>query len=127
MYIYLKETLSKKITIDNKESLKNEKEKILFLGTEEFMYIPMLFAKEKENQCDVYYHSTTRSPIINIDKHNYPIRSKFMLKSFYNIDKQNFSKCYLFVELNKSENSYLEFIDIIKKTSIKELTIVCCS
>lgn len=46
-----------------------------------------------------------------------------MLKSFYNIDiqnyiynidKHNFSKCYLFVELNKSENSYLEFIDIIK-------------
>lgn len=87
------------------------------------MYIPMLFAKEKENQYDIYYHSTTRSPIINIDKNNYPIKSKFMLKSFYNIDiqnyiynidKHNFSKCYLFVELNKSENSYLEFIDIIK-------------
>lgn len=127
---------SKKITMASKESLKNEKEKILFLGTEEFMYIPMLFAKEKENKYDIYYHSTTRSPIINIDKNNYPIKSKFMLKSFYNIDiqnyiynidKHNFSKCYLFVELNKSENSYLEFIDIIKKTSIKELTIVCCS
>ncbi|KAK2310366.1 hypothetical protein XC46_05500 [Clostridioides difficile] len=127
---------SKKITMASKESLKNEKEKILFLGTEEFMYIPMLFAKEKENQYDIYYHSTTRSPIINIDKKHYPIKSKFMLKSFYNIDiqnyiynidKHNFSKCYLFVELNKSENSYLEFIDIIKKTSIKELTIVCCS
>ncbi|HBF9409943.1 TPA: phosphoribosyltransferase family protein, partial [Clostridioides difficile] len=125
---------SKKITMASKESLKNEKEKILFLGTEEFMYIPMLFAKEKENQYDIYYHSTTRSPIINIDKKHYPIKSKFMLKSFYNIDiqnyiynidKHNFSKCYLFVELNKSENSYLEFIDIIKKTSIKELTIVC--
>ncbi|HBF2789474.1 TPA: phosphoribosyltransferase family protein [Clostridioides difficile] len=127
---------SKKITMASKESLKNEKEKILFLGTEEFMYIPMLFAKEKENQYDIYYHSTTRSPIINIDKKHYPIKSKFMLKSFYNIDiqnyiynidKHNFSKCYLFVELNKSKNSYLEFIDIIKKTSIKELTIVCCS
>ncbi|HBF0594694.1 TPA: phosphoribosyltransferase family protein [Clostridioides difficile] len=127
---------SKKITMVSKESLKNEKEKILFLGTEEFMYIPMLFAKEKENQYDIYYHSTTRSPIIDIDKKHYPIKSKFMLKSFYNIDiqnyiynidKHNFSKCYLFVELNKSENSYLEFIDIIKKTSIKELTIVCCS
>lgn len=115
---------SKKITMASKESLKNEKEKILFLGTEEFMYIPMLFAKEKENQYDIYYHSTTRSPIINIDKKHYPIKSKFMLKSFYNIDiqnyiynidKHNFSKCYLFVELNKSENSYLEFIDIIKK------------
>ncbi|MBY2575449.1 phosphoribosyltransferase family protein, partial [Clostridioides difficile] len=97
---------SKKITMASKESLKNEKEKILFLGTEEFMYIPMLFAKEKENQYDIYYHSTTRSPIINIDKNNYPIKSKFMLKSFYNIDiqnyiynidKHNFSKCYLFV------------------------------
>ncbi|NMS90038.1 hypothetical protein HGQ85_08845 [Clostridioides difficile] len=127
---------SKKIIMDNKESLKNENEKILFLGTEEFMYIPMLFAKEKENQYDVYYHSTTRSPIIDIEKNNYPIRSKFKLKSFYNIDvqnyiynidKHNFSKCYLFVELNKSKNSYLEFIDIIKNTSIKELTIVYCS
>ncbi|MCC0645059.1 MULTISPECIES: phosphoribosyltransferase family protein [unclassified Clostridioides] len=127
---------SKKIVIESKESLKKKAEKVLFLGTEEFMYIPMLFAKEKENQCDIYYHSTTRSPIINIDKNNYPIRSKFKLKSFYNSDVQNyiynidrhdFSECYLFVELDKSENSYLEFIDIIKKTSIKKLTIVCCS
>ncbi|MCC0633499.1 phosphoribosyltransferase family protein [Clostridioides sp. ZZV15-6388] len=127
---------SKKIVIESKESLKKKAEKVLFLGTEEFMYIPMLFAKEKENQCDIYYHSTTRSPIINIDKNNYPIRSKFKLKSFYNSDVQNyiynidrhdFSECYLFVELDKSKNSYLEFIDIIKKTSIKKLTIVCCS
>lgn len=127
---------SKKIVIESKESLKKKTEKVLFLGTEEFMYIPMLFAKEKENQCDIYYHSTTRSPIINIDKNNYPIRSKFKLKSFYNldvqnyiynIDRHNFSECYLFVELDKSENSYLEFIDIIKNTSIKKLTIVCCS
>ncbi|MGX9758618.1 phosphoribosyltransferase family protein [Clostridioides difficile] len=137
--IKLKEIIkreSKKIVIENKESLKKKTEKILFLGTEEFMYIPMLFAKEKENQCDIYYHSTTRSPIINIDKNSYPIRSKFKLKSFYNldvqnyiynIDRHNFSECYLFVELDKSENSYLEFIDIIKNTSIKKLTIVCCS
>ncbi|MCC0670657.1 phosphoribosyltransferase family protein [Clostridioides sp. ES-S-0145-01] len=137
--IKLKEIIkreSKKIVIESKESLKKKAEKVLFLGTEEFMYIPMLFAKEKENQCDIYYHSTTRSPIINIDKNNYPIRSKFKLKSFYNldvqnyiynIDRHNFSECYLFVELDKSENSYLEFIDIIKNTSIKKLTIVCCS
>ncbi|UWD47570.1 phosphoribosyltransferase family protein [Clostridioides difficile] len=137
--IKLKEIIkreSKKIVIESKESLKKKTEKILFLGTEEFMYIPMLFAKEKENQCDIYYHSTTRSPIINIDKNSYPIRSKFKLKSFYNldvqnyiynIDRHNFSECYLFVELDKSENSYLEFIDIIKNTSIKKLTIVCCS
>ncbi|MCC0636795.1 MULTISPECIES: phosphoribosyltransferase family protein [unclassified Clostridioides] len=137
--IKLKEIIkreSKKIVIESKESLKKKAEKVLFLGTEEFMYIPMLFAKEKENQCDIYYHSTTRSPIINIDKNNYPVRSKFKLKSFYNldvqnyiynIDRHNFSECYLFVELDKSENSYLEFIDIIKNTSIKKLTIVCCS
>lgn len=70
----------------SKEFLKNEKEKILFLGIEEFMYIFMLFVKEKENKYDIYYYLIIRSLIINIDKNNYFIKSKFMLKSFYNID-----------------------------------------
>lgn len=107
--------------------------KILFLGTEEFMYIPMLFAKYSEG--DIYYHSITRSPIINMDKENYSIKSKFELKSFYNkevqnyiynIDKYDYSECFLFIELNKDKKDYEEIINIFRQTSIKKLNIVCC-
>jgi len=58
--------------------------RVLFLGTEEFMYIPMLFAKEYETSVDIYYHSTTRSPIIAIDDENYPIKTKKLINSYYN-------------------------------------------
>ena len=117
----------KKINIENTNS------KILFLGTEEFMYIPMLFAKYSEG--DIYYHSITRSPIINMDKENYSIKSKFELKSFYNkevqnyiynIDKHDYSECFLFIELHKDKNDNEEIINIFKQTSIKKLNIVYC-
>lgn len=125
-----------------KEIVKRESSKLkvngktLFLGTEEFMYIPMLFAKEKENLGEVYYHSTTRSPIIESCREDYPIKSKFTLNSFYNndvvnyvynIDKSDFSECFLFVELNNKKEDYSQIIDIFKQTSIKKLNIVCCS
>ena len=117
----------KKIKIENKES------EVLFLGTEEFMYIPMMFAK----YCDgnIYYYSTTRSPIIDIEKEDYPIQSKFELKSFYNknvqnylynIDKKDYNECFLFVEFNENKEVFEEIINIFKQTKIKKLNIVCC-
>ena len=107
-------------------------EKILFLGTEEFMYIPMLFAKQFEDK-DVYYHSTTRSPIVEFDKEGYPIKSKFIHNSIYNknivnyiynIDKYDYDKCFLFCEFDKEEKEFKEIINVFSNTSIKELNIV---
>ena len=118
---------SKKIKIENKES------EVLFLGTEEFMYIPMMFAKYCDG--DIYYYSTTRSPIIDIEKEDYPIQSKFELKSFYNknvqnylynIDKKDYNECFLFVEFNENKEVFEEIINIFKQTKIKKLNIVCC-
>ena len=114
--------------------LQNKKENVLVLGTEEFMYIPMMFAKQMEG--NIYYHSITRSPIIEIENENYPINSKFKLNSFYNeevsnyaynIDKNNYKECFLFVELNKDKKSYEKIINIFKSTDIEKLNIVCCS
>ena len=118
-----------------KESLKfsiDYNEKILFLGTEEFMYIPMLFAKQFEDK-DVYYHSTTRSPIVEFDKEGYPIKSKFIHNSIYNknivnyiynIDKYDYDKCFLFCEFDKEKKEFKEIINVFSNTSIKELNIV---
>ena len=118
----------------NKLVIQNKEENILVLGTEEFMYIPMMFAKQMEG--NVYYHSITRSPIIEIENENYPINSKFKLNSFYNeevsnyvynIDKNNYKECFLFVELNKDKKSYEKIINIFKSTNIEKLNIVCCN
>lgn len=108
------------------------KKKILFLGSEEFMYIPMLFAKQFKGE-NIYYHSTTRSPIVDFDKKGYPIKSKFAHKSLYNknvvnyvynIDKYDYNKCVFFCELKKEKESFKEIINIFSNTSIKELDIV---
>ena len=112
-----------------------DREKTLFLGSEEFMYIPMLFAKQFEGK-NIYYHSTTRSPIVDLAIENYPIKSKFPHNSIYNrgvqnyvynIDKYNYEKCFFFCELNREKNDFDEIINIISNTGIKELNIVICN
>lgn len=110
----------------------SDNEKVLFLGSEEFMYIPMLFANQFK-QKDIYYHSTTRSPIIDLDIEKYPIKTKFTHNSLYNkdivnyvynINKSHYDKCFLFCELNKDKNDFNEIINIFSNTDIKELNIV---
>ena len=124
---YIVKRESKKINIEDKNA------PVLFLGTEEFMYIPMLFAKYCNG--NIYYHSTTRSPIINIDKNDYPIKSKFEFNSLYNknvknylynIDKKDYNECFLFVEFSEDKKVFEEIINIFKQTSIKKLNIVSC-
>ena len=99
------------------------------------MYIPMLFAKQFEGK-NIYYHSTTRSPIVDLEIENYPIKSKFPHSSIYNrgvqnyvynIDKYNYEKCFFFCELNREKNDFDEIINIISNTGIKELNIVICN
>ena len=92
----------------------------------------MLFA-EQFKKSDIYYHSTTRSPIIDIDIDNYPIKTKFTHNSLYNkgvvnyvynIDKIKYDKCFLFCEINKDKEEFKEIIKIFSNTDIKELNIV---
>lgn len=112
-----------------------DREKTLFLGSEEFMYIPMLFAKQFEGK-NIYYHSTTRSPIVDLDIDDYPIKSKFPHSSLYNrgianyvynVDKYDYEKCFFFCELNREKSDFDEIINIISNTGIKELNIVICN
>jgi hypothetical protein len=72
----------------NKLEVTNKEDNILVLGSEEFMYVPMMFAKEMGG--NIYYHSTSRSPIIENKNQNYPINTKFKLNSFYGIKEHHF-------------------------------------
>ena len=127
------EKLMKIIEIEGlKLKPKYDKDKILAIGIEEFMYIPMMLSKEIKG--DVYYHSITRSPIIPNDKDGYPIRKKYKLESFYNkninyiynLNINNYKECFLFMEIDKCEEKVNEFINILKNIGIRRVNIIRC-
>lgn len=115
---------SKKLIPQNKQS------KILCLGIEEFMYIPMMLSKKIEG--DVYFHSTTRSPILPVSNNDYPINEKYNFESFYN-DNMNFiynlsankyDECFLFIEIFKEPEKVNDFIRILQFVGIKKINVV---
>lgn len=64
------------------------KGKTLILGTEEFMYLPMRIAHELDG--DIYFKSTTRSPIYPFNDAGYCIESGQRFKSSFNPQVKNF-------------------------------------
>lgn len=74
------------------QSLPNSKEDVLILGTEEFMFTPMVFGKmlgEKLN-VNVQFHATTRSPIEASCLEDYAIRFRYPITSCYNENRQTY-------------------------------------
>ena len=66
---------------------------ILILGTEEFMYPAIHIAEtilKKYNPKSVKTHSTTRSPILVSASQDYPINSRYNLKSLYDEERSTF-------------------------------------
>ena len=64
---------------------------VLVLGSEEFMYPPLFIASKIEKMgFDVKFHATTRSPIVVSENKDYPLHSRFEIKSLYNKDRNTF-------------------------------------
>lgn len=83
-YRVLCENFAKKVMMELSLD-KVEEKRILILGTEEFMF-PGIFLgnyleQNSTNWC--FFHATTRSPILPSLSHNYPIRHRYCLTSFY--------------------------------------------
>lgn len=121
---------SHEILIDKLEKISNKVQeyvsgKTLILGTEEFMYIPMKIAANLTG--DIYYKSTTRSPIFPLNEKNYPINSGIKFKSIYNpnvvnyiynIEQENYDTILVFVEkTNKEMNSIYLYNELLKYCS----------
>ncbi len=69
----------------------NEKNRILVLGTEEFMYPPLYVAAKLEEMGNmVKCHSTTRSPIAVSREENYPLHKRFELRSLYDEERTTY-------------------------------------
>lgn len=66
-------------------------ERVLVIGTEEFMYPALLTGQEIEKMgCDVRSHSTTRSPIAVSTEEEYPLHCRYELRSLYDPDRKTF-------------------------------------
>lgn len=63
-------------------------ERILVVGTEEFMFPALYIAGcMEERGCMVRCHSTTRSPIVVSADAGYPLRTRYELRSLYDSDR----------------------------------------
>lgn len=67
--------------------------RVLVLGTEEFMYLPLLLAHEIEGDRlaeAVFFHATTRSPIEISQMPDYPLFNGYRIGSFYEEDRDTY-------------------------------------
>jgi adenine/guanine phosphoribosyltransferase-like PRPP-binding protein len=66
-------------------------ERVLVVGTEEFMY-PALFAARcmEEKGVLAWSHSTTRSPVMVFADESYPLKTRYELKSLYDKDRTTY-------------------------------------
>lgn len=85
------EALAKFLYNNYKEKIEKAN-KILVLGTEEFMSVPIYFAREIEfHKKKVVCHATARSPIgINNSLAKYPITKGYKLPSFYDTERLSY-------------------------------------
>lgn len=67
-------------------------EKVLVLGTEEYMFTPMIFAKELKDtlQVDVQFHATTRSPIETSNLEDYALKERYPITSCYDLARKTY-------------------------------------
>lgn len=65
---------------------------VLVLGTEEFMYPGLKFARQVRRMpySVVRFHATTRSPIMVCKDTNYPLHTRYELNSFYEEGRRTF-------------------------------------
>ena len=116
-----------------KKILEEEKilnERLLFLGTEEFIYIPMKIASYFDN---AYFQSTTRSPIYQSNELSYGVKNsiEFMnpykknIKNFlYNLKDNFYDGVILFFEKSIEEDDVKDLISGLKAYGIKNIYIV---
>lgn len=102
----------------------SENTKLLVLGTEEFMYpaIKVAYAIEKKWGNEVKVHATTRSPILPKKDLDYPIESRFELRSFYEESRKTFiynldyyDKVIIISDTDNVENWNLGFNSLVDK------------
>jgi hypothetical protein len=107
--------------------------RILCMGTGEFMYIPMRIANLMGD--NVYYQSTTRSPIHPMQREGYAITSAYRFDSvddastanyMYNLSSGQYDEAFVFVEREYDETRGESFERALSLIGIPIVHIVFC-
>lgn len=108
--------------------------KSLFLGTGEFLYIPLKIAEYIGNS--VSFQSVTRTPNLPLKEENYEIREVDVFPSvmdpsrnefLYNLEPDNFDNIVLFLERGWSEERLKPMLSIIENRAFKSYSMVVLS
>lgn len=103
----------------------------LCIGTGEFMYIPMKLASFMGE--DIFYQSTTRSPIYPNDEEHYGAQTAYcfanpedieIVNYLYNIEPNQYDDIFLFFERSVKEDSLKELLTELKAVQVKKINIV---
>ncbi|MEG0258516.1 MAG: phosphoribosyltransferase family protein [Lysinibacillus sp.] len=104
----------------------------LVVGTGEFMYVPMQLAAEMGE--DVYFQSTTRSPIYHSNEPDYTITEKIAFDSpenngvenyLYNIEIRPYSELFLIVERIANKEAINSITKALQSLHIENIHIIC--
>lgn len=105
--------------------------KSLVLGTGEYMYIPMKIASYMGE--NIYYHSTTRSPIYPANKERYGVQNRYSFPNpedlsvqhyVYNIQESEYDEIFIFFERKVEESHLHEMLQALRKSIITQINIV---
>lgn len=118
-------------TIGNHLKGKRKGKKTVVVGTGEFMYVPMQIASHMGTE--IYFQSTTRSPIYQSSRKSYTIQNKLMFNSpentdvvnyLYNIEPHQYDEIFIFIERMASLSDASPLVEALKRTYIPFVTIV---
>ena len=114
-----------------KELLKDKKT-VTVLGTEEFIYVPIKLAEyiDTVSDADVYVHSSTRSPIEVSKLENYPLHTRYEVRSIYDKNRQTYiydlkeSDIFFLVTDGKDVEGEADILEAIRLSGNKNIYLI---
>ncbi|WP_042355346.1 phosphoribosyltransferase family protein [Bacillus rubiinfantis] len=112
-------------------SKKRQGQRTLCLGSGEFMYLPMIMAAEMGEE--VYYQSTTRSPIYIKNCNGYGARCRLVFPNpedpsvtnfVYNILPGSYDEIFIFIEREVDSENLRPFLEELRKTAVNSVKLV---
>lgn len=105
---------------------------LVVLGTEEFMLPALVIGRRLEKNFSVVTHSTTRSPI-GIGGEDYPIRSGFKLRSFYDATRttfiynlQHYDAAVIVTDAKNFSDGLADLLGALKVHGVEKIFLVRC-
>ena len=125
----LGEFLKEKIDLKN---LLKDKKSVTVLGTEEFIYVPIKLAEyiDTFSDADVYVHSSTRSPIEVSKLEDYPLHTRYEVRSIYDKNRQTYiydlkeSDVFFLVTDGKETEGEADILEAIRISGNKNIYLI---